>query len=65
MTTTDKPNKKKDLQEMYSLMLKNINNKNQDFIDDTSDVAKVLQWLQEYKKINDDDKFINLWKGEK
>ena len=55
----------KDLQKMYSLMLMSINNKNQDFIDDTSDVAKVLQWLQEYKKINDDDKFINLWEGNK
>ena len=58
-------NKMKDLQKMYSLMLININNKNQDFIDDTSDVAKVLQWLQEYKKINNDDKFINLWEGNK
>jgi hypothetical protein len=55
----------KDLQKMYSLMLMSINNKNQNFIDDTSDVAKVLQWLQEYKKINNDDKFINLWESNK
>tara|TARA_R100001594_G_scaffold55185_2_gene88748 strand:+ start:624 stop:785 length:162 start_codon:yes stop_codon:yes gene_type:complete len=52
----------KDLQEMYLLMLMNINNKNKNFVNDTSDVAKVLQWLQEYKKINDKKKFINLWK---
>ena len=55
----------KDLQKMYSLMLMNVDNKNQDFLSDTSDVAKVLQWLQEYKKINDDYKFIKLWEGKK